>query len=91
VIAPRAGGALDTVMDGVTGLLLDDPSADAFAEAIRDTRFGDTWTAAAVGHAQRFSVARFQTALHNVVADVAGHPRRERPATAVESPVLVAG
>lgn len=42
VVALGRGGALETVLDGVTGILVEDPSADAFAEGITracQTRF----------------------------------------------------
>lgn len=57
VIALAAGGALETVVDGVTGRLVGSPEAGAFAEAIRRL------PALAPGpirlHAERFSHVRF--------------------------------
>lgn len=54
VLALRAGGALDTVDDGATGVLFDDPAVDDLIDAIRRA---DTiaWDPVAVhGHALKF-------------------------------------
>jgi glycosyltransferase involved in cell wall biosynthesis len=59
VVALKRGGSMETVVPGTTGILVDDLSADAFAEAIADagaTRFD---TAAIRGHAERFGRERF--------------------------------
>jgi glycosyltransferase involved in cell wall biosynthesis len=60
VIAARAGGALETVLDGQTGSLavLDDVAA--FTEAIEGIDALDFDPARAVANAERFSVAVFQ-------------------------------
>jgi glycosyltransferase involved in cell wall biosynthesis len=63
VIAAAAGGALETVRDGETGLLVGLDDVDAFAEAIaRIDRLGFD-PQRAVQNAARFSVAAFQRAL----------------------------
>jgi glycosyltransferase involved in cell wall biosynthesis len=59
VVALGRGGAVETVIDGETGRLVDDLSAQAFADAIAETidrRFDD---GAIRAHAQRFGRARF--------------------------------
>jgi glycosyltransferase involved in cell wall biosynthesis len=63
VIAAAAGGALETVLDGETGLLarLDDP--DSFATAIRRLEQLDFDPARAVANAERFSTANFRRRL----------------------------
>lgn len=63
VIAADAGGVLETVLDGQTGLLarLDDPGS--FAEAIRALDGLDFSPERAVRHAQGFSVAAFRRRL----------------------------
>lgn len=60
VIAAAAGGALETVLDGQTGLFarLDDP--DSFAEAMRRVEQLEFDPAAAVANADRFSVEAFR-------------------------------
>jgi glycosyltransferase involved in cell wall biosynthesis len=67
VIAAAAGGALETVVDGKTGLLakLDDP--DSFAAAIRAVENLDFDPEAARQNAQRFSVEAFRTRLGEAV------------------------
>lgn len=72
VIAAAAGGALETVVDGKTGLLatLDDP--DSFAAAIRAVDSLDFDPAVAQENAQRFSVEAFRERLGAEVERVAG-------------------
>jgi glycosyltransferase involved in cell wall biosynthesis len=60
VIAYAAGGALDTVRDGDTGLLFLEPTADSLADAVRrfeSIRFDPSLIRA---HAQRFDVELFK-------------------------------
>jgi len=80
VIAAAAGGALETVLDGQTGLLatLDDP--DSFATAMRRIEGLDFDPARARENAERFSVAAFQRRLHEQIERVAG----ERPSRQIE-------
>jgi glycosyltransferase involved in cell wall biosynthesis len=63
VIAAAAGGALETVIDGETGLFaaLDDPAS--FAQAIERIDELDFDPARAVANAERFSVAEFRRRL----------------------------
>ena len=76
VVALGAGGALDSVVHGVTGLHVTpsgpsyDAEADAFASALRD--FDDlTFDPAAIrAHAEDFSEANFRSRMQAVVADV---------------------
>jgi len=70
VIAAAAGGALETVIAGKTGLLatFDDP--DSFASAIRAVDDLDFDPAAARENAQRFSVEAFQGRLQAEVARI---------------------
>jgi glycosyltransferase involved in cell wall biosynthesis len=62
VIAYRGGGALETVVEGRTGLFFNEQSAGSLIEAVG--RFQDSYHCfradALVGNAQRFSKARFQ-------------------------------
>ena len=72
VIAAAAGGALETVIDGSTGLLaaLDDP--ESFARAIRALDELAFVPQAAVTNAERFSVETFKRRLREHVANLAG-------------------
>ena len=67
VVAYGAGGALETVIDGVTGVLAPRQDAEAFAEAIErlETTFFDP--ARIRRHAQTFSVERFIDQIKAVV------------------------
>jgi glycosyltransferase involved in cell wall biosynthesis len=71
VVAPSAGGASETVIDGVTGILLDDPSVDAYAEVLSTVDFTTFSAAEAVSSAERFSVEAFQLRLLHAVEGIA--------------------
>ncbi len=67
VVALGRGGATETVVPGTTGFLVDEPSADAFADAmvrVRDTAFD---TQALVAHAETFSIDRFDDGLRRTL------------------------
>jgi glycosyltransferase involved in cell wall biosynthesis len=69
VVALGRGGALETVIDGETGFLVEKPTAEAFAAAIAracDHRFD---VAAIRRHAERFSRTRFGDEMQNLVED----------------------
>ncbi len=72
VIAYAAGGALDTVVDGVTGLFFHEPTPEALAEAVErvDTVGFDPQVIQA--HARRFDVARFKERFRQFVYEVMG-------------------
>jgi glycosyltransferase involved in cell wall biosynthesis len=63
VIAARAGGALETVLDGETGVLADLDDPDSFARAIRALDGLELDSARALRNASRFSVEAFRLAL----------------------------
>ncbi|GAB3135066.1 glycosyltransferase [Tsukamurella serpentis] len=74
VIARAAGGALDTVVPGVSGQLLPDDADDAFigalAEAMRAFRPEDFDPRALRAHASSFSVEAFRSRMRAVVEEV---------------------
>lgn len=78
VIAAAAGGALETVLDGETGLFaqLDDP--DSFAAAIGRLQTLDLDPRRALEQAARFSVAEFRGKLARHVQQVLEDPERAR-------------
>ena len=84
VLAAAAGGALETVIDGETGVLVAPGDVDALAEAMRHTDFESFSAHAARLNAARFSVESFKARLRDEVARAAGTFRH------VESPVPVA-
>jgi glycosyltransferase involved in cell wall biosynthesis len=67
-----AGGYLDTVIDGETGIRFAAPEPDAIAAAV--TRMAEeSWDGDRLrAQADRFSLARFATRLRDVVTDVTG-------------------
>jgi glycosyltransferase involved in cell wall biosynthesis len=70
VIAYAGGGALDSVVDGVTGLFFTEQTADSLVDAVR--RFDDTAFDPDVirAHAERFDERVFRDDLRNVVLRV---------------------
>ncbi|MBV8601831.1 MAG: glycosyltransferase [Candidatus Eremiobacteraeota bacterium] len=69
-IALRAGGALETVVDGETGTFFREPSAESLAAVLRDfepSRFDPLRLRA---HAERFAPARFIERLRSIVREV---------------------
>jgi glycosyltransferase involved in cell wall biosynthesis len=75
VIAAAAGGALETVVDGVTGRLAALDDVEAFRAAIEELDRLQLDPATAIENAQRFSVAVFQKRLSEYVEEV----RRKGP------------
>ena len=68
VLAAGAGGALETVQDGTTGVLVPPDDVDALAEAMHQVDFERFAPEAAVRSAERFSAARFRERLRAEVA-----------------------
>jgi glycosyltransferase involved in cell wall biosynthesis len=67
VVALAEGGAVESVVDGVTGVLVNDPSVEAFSAALRDVSSREFDSAAIRRHAESFSKARFQEQFRKVV------------------------
>jgi glycosyltransferase involved in cell wall biosynthesis len=77
VIALGRGGALETVIDGVTGLLVE-PGADALADGLRRAA-GIEWNANAIrDHAVRFSRERFVREIQDTIEDTMNAPPGQR-------------
>jgi glycosyltransferase involved in cell wall biosynthesis len=72
VIAAAGGGALETVLDGVTGTFARLDDAASFAAAIRNLQQLEFDPARAVQNAERFSVEAFRAALSAHVDGVLG-------------------
>lgn len=73
VVAAGAGGALETVVDGETGVHFPPGDVDSLAEIMRHSDFEKFESDRIVSRAQRFSVRRFQERLRDAVRRVAGH------------------
>ncbi len=72
VVALGEGGALDSVVDGVTGILVRENSADAFAAAFRDVATRAFDSTAIRRHAESFGRDRFQREFQDAVAETVG-------------------
>jgi glycosyltransferase involved in cell wall biosynthesis len=85
VIAARAGGVLETVLENETGLFATPGDASSFAAAIEALERIDFEPRRAVANAERFSVASFQRRLSRFVAEAAQR-RGGRDALSERSP-----
>ncbi|MHB1340395.1 MAG: glycosyltransferase [Coriobacteriia bacterium] len=68
VIAYGAGGALETVLEGGTGVFFRPQTPSALASAILEFERNDFDTSACTTRAKEFSVERFRVAIHRLVA-----------------------
>lgn len=71
VIALARGGALETVVDGVTGVLVDEPTPEAFAAGIARAKRLSFDPAAVRAHAVKFDRAVFSRAIQSTIESVA--------------------
>jgi glycosyltransferase involved in cell wall biosynthesis len=77
VVALRRGGALETVIDGETGVLVD-AGEDALAEGLRRVE-AIQWDPVRISqHAQRFSRQRFVAEIGHVIDDTMNAPPGHR-------------
>jgi glycosyltransferase involved in cell wall biosynthesis len=74
VVAYGRGGARETVVDRVTGLLVDDDSVRSFADALGEIQRMPFDSAVARAHAERFSRQQFQTRMTRLVDETARAP-----------------
>jgi glycosyltransferase involved in cell wall biosynthesis len=78
VVAFGRGGATETVLHRVTGVLVDEATPEAFAEGIAEARRLSFDQATVRAHAEGFSRARFQATMARVVAETAAAPAGTR-------------
>jgi glycosyltransferase involved in cell wall biosynthesis len=78
VVAYAAGGALDTVIDGETGVFFRQPTPEALAEAVRQLEQTPTDPARIRKHAERFGTGAFQNKLFSYLEEITGE-RIDRP------------
>lgn len=71
VVALARGGSLDTVVDGVTGVLVPEQRAELFAEGLARALDGGLRAADSVANARRFSEDRFRTRFRDWVLHAA--------------------
>jgi glycosyltransferase involved in cell wall biosynthesis len=81
VIAFRAGGALETVIDGVTGIFFDEPNRASLGQAIEEFELRSWDTTRLRAHAASFDRTVFAARLLEFLRDVA--PAVELEANAV--------
>jgi glycosyltransferase involved in cell wall biosynthesis len=75
VVVLAEGGALESVVDGVTGIHVRDASVEAFADALNDVSTR-AWDGAEIrAHAETFGKARFQQEFQKVVGGVSDAAR----------------
>jgi glycosyltransferase involved in cell wall biosynthesis len=85
VIALRAGGALETVIDGSTGFFFDDENSEALAEAVQRLATNPLKASTCARHAKSFSIERFRQSYQNHLIGILGD--RVHP---IEAPVIEA-
>jgi glycosyltransferase involved in cell wall biosynthesis len=78
VVALARGGALETVADGVTGVLFDEPTAAAMAHALQRVNALDVDGARLHLHAERFSRERHVNAIRSLVDETMAAPAGTR-------------
>jgi len=78
VIAFAKGGALETVIDGVTGVLFDDQSEDSLAAAILRFESMNLSSAEIRRHAENFSKHAFIAEIHRIVQQAHARDGAER-------------
>ncbi len=67
VIALRAGGPRETIVEGVTGTFFDDPTAASLGGVLRDFDRGTYDPAACRDRAQSFTRARFEQQMYTLI------------------------
>ncbi len=81
VIAYAAGGALDTQVDGVTGILFSPQSVDALCEAIHRFETMTFYHDAIAAHARQFDAERFKERMASVIAQAVDAHRQNARGT----------
>ena len=74
VIAYGVGGALETVVAGVTGTFFSEPTADALADTLESFKSTDFNPDDCRTQALRFAPDRFRTALRHAITTLEGEP-----------------
>jgi glycosyltransferase involved in cell wall biosynthesis len=78
VVALGRGGALDTVVDGATGVLVGDTSVESLADGLRRAA-SMPWDGDRIRrHAEQFSRQRFVNEMRQIVDDTLTAPAGQR-------------
>jgi glycosyltransferase involved in cell wall biosynthesis len=83
VIAPRAGGALEIVRNGLTGVLLEQIDSHSIARAVEALRVRHIDPSACRASVLRFDIRHFLRAIEQVLAE---ERERAAPSSAVQQP-----
>jgi glycosyltransferase involved in cell wall biosynthesis len=90
VIAYGAGGALETVIDGKTGVFFNEPTVEAVIDAIERLEHMPVDPLSIRAHAENFDTHAFQTRLQSLVMNCVEHHRQDmhgmRPRLSGERP-----
>jgi glycosyltransferase involved in cell wall biosynthesis len=78
VVAPAAGGALETIVPGETGLLFSEPTVDALAAALVELERRHWSPARARANAARFGLDRFRREITAEIAAAVEERERRR-------------
>jgi glycosyltransferase involved in cell wall biosynthesis len=78
VVALGVGGARETVLDRITGVLVPEPTAEAFAEGLAAVRRLPFDPAVARAHAESFGRAKFASAMTRLIEDTMKAPEGTR-------------
>jgi glycosyltransferase involved in cell wall biosynthesis len=70
-IALRAGGYLDTIVEGITGVFIAEPTSDCIREAVQDFRENEWDPQGIKNHVEKFSEQRFRKRLRSDVYEMA--------------------
>jgi glycosyltransferase involved in cell wall biosynthesis len=73
VVALGRGGALETVQEGITGVLVTEPTVEAFADGLQRARAMSFDPGRIRAHALRFERSRFAREIQTHVADMFEH------------------
>jgi glycosyltransferase involved in cell wall biosynthesis len=86
VVVLAQGGALESVVDGVTGVHVRDASVEAFADAMHDAA-ARSWDSGAIrAHAETFGKARFQRQFQQIIDDAGSDTDAVRNAAREDEP-----
>ncbi|HVH29454.1 MAG TPA: glycosyltransferase [Vicinamibacterales bacterium] len=85
VVAYARGGALETVIDGETGFLVEEPAPGAFAEAIQRASHHPFDATVIRRHAERFGKERFAHEIDTVIRDTVASQVRTPTAGSMSS------
>jgi glycosyltransferase involved in cell wall biosynthesis len=70
IIAYKSGGVLETVIDGKTGVLFDEPTVDSLIKAIKESEGIKFDPQVLINHAKKFSKERFVKDIRRFISDI---------------------